>query len=61
MNAYSIYELKCPKCKLQYTQMISDREESLLIPCPSCDAELQKVRKLTGAELLSCVSTYGGG
>ena len=61
MNAYSIYELTCPTCKLQYTQMISDREEDLLIPCPSCDTALEKVRKLTGSELLSCVSSYGGG
>jgi len=61
MNAYTIYELNCPTCKLQYTQMISEREEDLLIPCPSCDTALEKVRKLTGAELLSCVSSYGGG
>ena len=61
MSSYSIYELKCPTCNLQYSQMISEREEDLLIPCPSCDAALQKIRKLTGAELLSCVSSYGGG
>jgi len=61
VNAYSIYELKCPTCKLQYSQMISEREEKLLIPCPSCDTALQKIRKLTGAELFSCVSSYGGG
>ena len=61
MNAYSIYELKCPACKLQYTQMISEHEEELSIPCPSCDTGLEKVRKLTGSELLSCAYTYGGG
>jgi len=61
MNTYAIYELECPSCKLHYTQMISDREEELLIPCPSCDLPLEKVRKLTGAEMLSCLSSYGGG
>jgi len=61
MSAYSIYELKCPTCELQYTQMIAQREENLLIPCPSCDAALDKVRKLTGAELLTCVPSFGGG
>ena len=61
MSAYSIYELQCPSCKIQYTQMVSDREESLLIPCPSCDTALDKIRKLSGAELLSCDYTYGGG
>lgn len=61
MNAYSIYELKCPTCQLQYTQMVAEKEEKLLIPCPSCDTALDKVRKLSGAELLSCISSYGGG
>lgn len=61
MNGYSIYELKCPTCDLNYTQMISQREEGLLIPCPSCDTGLEKIRKLTGTELLSCVTSYGGG
>jgi hypothetical protein len=61
MNAYSLYELKCPACALQYTQMVAQREEDLLIPCPSCDTALQKIRKLTGSELLSCVNSYGGG
>ena len=61
MNAYSVYELKCPVCELQYTQLISQREENLLIPCPSCETALEKVRKLTGTELLSCVTSYGGG
>jgi hypothetical protein len=60
MNEYSVYELKCTTCQMLYTQMISRREEDLLIPCPSCDTPLEKVRKLTGAELLSCVSSYGG-
>ena len=46
---------------MQYSQMISEREEELPIPCPSCDTALQKIRKLTGAELLSCGSSYGGG
>jgi hypothetical protein len=41
--------------------MIAEREEDLLVPCPSCDTALQKIKKLTGAELLSCVSSYGGG
>ena len=61
MNTYSIYELKCPSCELEFTQMISGREENLLIPCPSCNASLEKVRKLTGNELLTCVASYGGG
>ena len=61
MNDYSMYELECSTCKLQYTQMISKREGDLLIPCPSCYTELLKIRKLTGSELLSCVSSYGGG
>ena len=61
MNAYSMYELKCPGCELQYTQMISRREEDVLIPCPSCDTALEKIRKLTGSELFSCAPTYGGG
>ena len=61
MKSYSIYELKCPTCDLQYTQMISKSEEKLLIPCPSCDAALEKVRTLSGTELLSCVSSLGGG
>lgn len=60
MNTYSMYELECPVCKTQYTQMLSQREEDLPIPCPSCEAELEKIRKLSGAELLSCVSSYGG-
>jgi len=61
MSTYAIYDLKCPTCELQYTQMISDREEELLVPCPSCDTALHKIRKLTGTEILSCVSSYGGG
>jgi ssDNA-binding Zn-finger/Zn-ribbon topoisomerase 1 len=61
MSTYSIYELKCPSCNLQYSQMISDREENLPVLCPSCDVALEKGRKLTGSELLSCVYTYGGG
>jgi endogenous inhibitor of DNA gyrase (YacG/DUF329 family) len=60
MNSYSMYELKCPTCGTHYMQMISRSEEELHNPCPSCDTELEKVRKLTGAELLSCVSSYGG-
>ena len=61
MSTYSIYELKCPTCELQYTQMIAKREEELFIPCPSCDSALDRVRKLTGTELLSCATSYGGG
>ena len=62
MSSYSIHELKCPSCGLQYAQMISDQEEHLPIPCPSCGADLEKIRKLTGAELLtSCNYSYGGG
>jgi hypothetical protein len=60
MSSYSIYELKCPTCDLQYTQMIAKREEDLLVPCPSCDSALEKGRKLTGAELLSCATGFGG-
>ena len=61
MAIYSIYELKCRKCGLQYAQMMSDREEHLPIPCPSCDADLEKMRKLTGAEVLACGIPAGGG
>ena len=61
MNSYSLYQLKCPACSLEYTHMITENEEHLLIPCPSCDTALKKVKKLTGAELLSCVYSYGGG
>jgi len=61
MNEYSVYELKCPACEMHYTQMISQREEDLTIPCPSCDTALEKVKKLHGAELLSCVASFGGG
>ena len=61
MSRYSIYELKCPECGVQYTQMISDKEENLLVPCPACDTDLEKVRKLTGAESLSCGIRFGGG
>jgi hypothetical protein len=46
---------------MHYTQMISQREEDLTIPCPSCDTALEKVKKLHGAELLSCVASFGGG
>ncbi|MDF1535384.1 MAG: hypothetical protein P1S46_02645 [bacterium] len=61
MATYSIYELKCRECNLLYAQMILDREEHLPIPCPSCDADLEKTRKLTGTELLACGITAGGG
>lgn len=61
MSSYTIYELKCPKCKSHYTQMISELEEDLSVQCPSCETSLEKVRKLTGRELLSCVYSYGGG
>jgi Zn finger protein HypA/HybF involved in hydrogenase expression len=62
MSAYSIYQLKCPSCHLQYAQMISEQEEHLPIPCPSCGSDLEKIKKLTGAELLtSCGYSYGGG
>ena len=61
MATYSIYELKCEECDLQYAQMISDKEEHLSIPCPSCDTDLEKARKLTGTELLACGATSGFG
>ncbi len=62
MSTYSIFELKCPSCHLQYAQMISEQEEHLPIPCPSCGADLEKLKKLTGAELLtSCGHRFGGG
>ena len=61
MSIYSIYELKCPDCELQYAQMISDKEEHLPVPCPSCRADLEKVRKMTGAEMLACGINVGGG
>jgi hypothetical protein len=61
MATDSIYELKCRECDLQYAQMISDREEHLPIPCPSCDTDLEKMRKLTGADLLACGIAAGAG
>jgi hypothetical protein len=61
MSNYCIYELRCPACKLQYAQMISDKEEHLPLPCPSCGADLEKIRKLTGTELLACGVNIGGG
>ena len=61
MSQYSIYELKCPGCQLRYTQMISSKEEHLPVHCPSCDTDLEKDRKLTGTELLSCGFHVGGG
>ncbi|UCG39568.1 MAG: zinc ribbon domain-containing protein [bacterium] len=61
MTTYSIYELTCPDCGIHYAQMISDKEEHLPISCPSCEGDMEKGRKLTGAELLSCGITYGGG
>jgi hypothetical protein len=60
MNEYSMYELKCPNCDQRYTQMLTQQEESLVIPCPSCGTSLEILRKLTGSELLSCISSYGG-
>ena len=61
MSTYSIYELKCAECEMQYAQMISDKEEHLPIPCPSCDSDLEKMRKLTGSEQLACGVTSGFG
>jgi hypothetical protein len=61
MSTYSIYELKCAECELQYAQMISGKEEHLPIPCPSCDSDLEKMRKLSGSELLACGVTSGFG
>jgi hypothetical protein len=59
--SYAIFELRCPTCELQYAQMLSDADDHLPIPCPSCDADLQKGKKLTGAELLACGFSVGGG
>jgi predicted nucleic acid-binding Zn ribbon protein len=61
MSLYAIYQLKCPECGMQYAQMISDREEYLPLLCPSCQAELEKIRKLSGSELLACGFNVGGG
>ena len=61
MSTYSIYELKCTECELQYAQMISNKEEHLPIPCPSCDSDLEKMHKLTGSEILACGVTSGFG
>lgn len=62
MSVYSIYELKCPSCSLQYAQMISDKESHLPVVCPSCGDNLEKIRKMTGAEMLtSCGYKIGGG
>lgn len=46
---------------MQYAQMIADDEEHLPLPCPSCRAELEKIRKLSGAEMLACGFNVGGG
>jgi hypothetical protein len=61
MSAYSIFELKCPECGMRYAQMIADKEEHLPLPCPSCRTELEKVRKLSGTEMLACGLNVGGG
>lgn len=61
MSLYSIYELRCPKCEMQYAQMIADNEEHLPLLCPSCGTELEKIGKLSGAEMLACGFNVGGG
>lgn len=62
MSGYSIYELKCPSCHLQYSQMIPDEESKTPIFCPSCGDSMEKIRKLSGAEILtSCTFLPGGG
>ena len=61
MSIYSIYELRCPQCNVQYAQMIADREEHLPLPCPSCNTEMEKLHKLSGAEMLACGLNVGGG
>jgi len=41
--------------------MLSEKDDNLPIPCPSCDTDLTKGKKLTGADLLACGFSTGGG
>lgn len=59
--SYAIYELRCPSCDLTYAQMLSDADHHLPLPCPSCDEDLLRGRRLTGADLLACGINLGGG
>ena len=59
--SYAIYELKCPTCGLEYAQLLAEEDGKASIPCPSCDALLERGRVLSGEELLSCGFTSGGG
>jgi DNA-directed RNA polymerase subunit RPC12/RpoP len=61
MMSYAIFELRCPTCSLEYAQILSEEEENLAIPCPSCNANLEKGKKLSGEELLTCGISSGGG
>jgi len=62
MSGYSIYELECPSCHLQFAQMISEQESHLPVFCPSCGDTLEKIKKLSGTELLtSCEYQSGQG
>ncbi|UCF31996.1 MAG: zinc ribbon domain-containing protein [bacterium] len=59
--SYAIFELKCAGCGLEYAQLLSEEEGELPIPCPTCDTDLEKGRKISGEELLSCGFSSGGG
>ena len=59
--SYAIFELKCPDCGVAYAQILREEEEHLDIICPSCDTNLEKGRRLTGDEVLSCGFASGGG
>ncbi|GBE14209.1 hypothetical protein BMS3Abin14_00247 [bacterium BMS3Abin14] len=52
--SYAIFELKCPACGIEYAQILHEDEEKVSISCPSCSGSLEKGKKLSGTDMLSC-------
>ena len=52
--SYAIFQLKCPECDIEYAQILPEDEEGVSISCPSCSGSLEKGKKLSGAEMMSC-------